>query len=114
MDQFHGDCLFKGDRKSGTGSPEIKWVRDQMQCSLHSFTTYVLNFYPPKSCSRVLISSQSLYYSITYIFEILILFSESKLSFYAHVLPFHVMIYEFKAYIGILDTNLDSQLKLEF
>ena len=60
---------------------------------------YVLSFYPPKSCFRNII---------------LILFLESKFSFSAHISSFYVMIFNSKTSIGILNTDLDSELKLEF
>ena len=58
---------------------------------------YVLNFFPPKCC-----------------FRILILFLESKFSFSAHISTFFVVIYIYKTWIGILNTDLDFKLKLEF
>ena len=58
--------------------------------------TYVLNFYPPKSCFRILIS----YFQ----------FLESKFSFSADISPFYVMIYNSKT----LNIVLNSNLKLEF
>ena len=48
-------------------------------------------------------------------FWILILFLESKFSFSAHISPFYVqMIYNSKTWIAVLNTALDSKLKLEF
>ena len=41
-------------------------------------------------------------------------FLESKFSFSADILPFFVMLYNSKTCIGILNTDLDSKLKLEF
>jgi hypothetical protein len=41
-------------------------------------------------------------------------FLEAKVSFSADISPFHVMIYHSKTYIEILNTDLDSKLKLEF
>ena len=63
---------------------------------IKKFIAYVLSFYPPKSC-----------------FRILILFLESKFLFSAHISSFYVMIYNAK-WIGILNTDLNSKLKLEF
>ena len=59
--------------------------------------TNVLSFYPPKSCFRIFIK-----------------FLESKFSFSADISPFYVVIYNSKTWIGILNTDLDSKLKLEF
>ena len=61
------------------------------------FIMYVLNFYPPKSCFRILIQ-----------------FLESKHSFSAHISPFYVMIYNSKTGIGILNADLDVKLKQDF
>ena len=61
--------------------------------------TNVLGFYPPKSC---------------FIFRILIQFLESKFSFSRDISAFDVMIYNSKTWIGILNTALDSKLKLKF
>jgi hypothetical protein len=36
--------FVQGDRKWGTGSPEIKWVRDQMCCSHNFYDRLVLNY----------------------------------------------------------------------
>ena len=59
--------------------------------------TNVLNFYPPKFCFRILNQ-----------------FLKSKFSFSEDISPFYVVIYNSKTCIGILNTNLDSKLKLEF
>jgi hypothetical protein len=61
------------------------------------YLSNVLNFYPPKFCFRILIQ-----------------FLESKFSFSADISPFFVMIYNSKICIGIINTDLDSKLKLEF
>ena len=58
--------------------------------------TNVLSFYPPKSCFRILIK-----------------FLESKFSFSADFSHFYVMIYNSKNCIRILNTDLDSKLKLK-
>ena len=65
--------------------------------SLKFIYSCVLNFYPPKFCFRILMQ-----------------FLESKFSFSADILPFFVMLYNSKTCIGILNTDLDSKLKLEF
>ena len=59
--------------------------------------SYVLNFYPPQFCFRILIQ-----------------FLESKFSFFADILFFYVMIYNSKTSIMFLITDLDSNLKLKF
>ena len=47
-------------------------------------------------------------------FRTLILLLEPKFSFSADISPFYVMIYNSKTWIEILNTDLDSKLKLEF
>ena len=55
-----------------------------------------------------------LFWNSNFIFRILIQFLESKFSFSADISTFYVMIYNSKTSIGILNTDLDSKLKLEF
>ena len=59
--------------------------------------TYVLNFYPP-----------------IFIFRLMTQFLESKLSFSGDISSFYVMNYNSKTWIGFLNSDLDSILKLEF
>ena len=47
-------------------------------------------------------------------FRIINQFLESKFNFFADISPFYVMIYNYKTWIGILNIDLDSKLKLEF
>ena len=64
-------------------------------------------------CSKFL-SAQILFYNSNLIFRILIQFLESKFPFPADILLFYIMIYNSKTCIGILNSDLDSKLKLEF
>ena len=59
--------------------------------------TYVLNFYPPIFISRLMTQ-----------------FLESKLSFSGDISSFYVMNYNSKTSIGVLNSDLDSKLKLKF
>ena len=63
-------------------------------------------------CSKFLFA-QIMFYNSNVIFRILIQFLESKFSFFGDISPFYVMIYNSKTCIGILNTDLDSKLKLE-
>ena len=64
-------------------------------------------------CPKFL-SAQMTFKNSNFIFGILIQFLESKLLFPAPISPFYVMNYNPKTWIGILNADLDSKLKLEF
>ena len=74
----------------------------------------LLNFIPGDSLCSKCLSAQILFQNSNFLFRILIQFLESKFSISADILPFHVMIYDSKTCVGILNTDLDSKLKLEF
>ena len=86
-------------------SISFKNLSSILNLSLFSFIIFLesngLNFYPPKSCFRILISYLEFWFK----------FLESKISFSADISLFYVMIYNSNTWIGILNTDSDRNLR---
>ena len=68
-------CHDQGNSLKGIVNKTISWFQGCILC-LHMFSSYVLSFYPPKSCLRILIS-----YLESYKFPVDVFCSIPNLSF---------------------------------